>query len=507
VSLLPQETAPNVPAAVVETHISVLVFLGKRVYKLKKPVRFDFLDFSTVDRRREACHREVDLNRRLSPDVYLGVLDVVDAEGVVRDHMVEMVRLPDDRRLSSLVRDPALDVEPAVRTLARCVAAFHEAAVRGPVIDEHAGHASVVARWEQDLAELGRIAAEHPGLLDGRTLADVAVRARRWLAGREPLFADRQQGGHAVDGHGDLRADDVFCLDDGPRVLDCIEFSDRLRHGDVWDDVAFLLMDLERLGRGDLGDRFADAYREFTGDTAPAALVHVFVARRALVRVKVGALRVTQLVPGPDRRAASAEVESLLALAHTHLTAAEVRLVLLGGLPGTGKSTVAEALGTESGAVVMGSDATRKEQAGLPTTVAAPEGFREGLYDLATTDATYALLLDRARVALTHGESVVLDATWADARRREEAREIGRRGGARVVELRCVCPSGLAAERLRARAASGPTESDADEEIAARVAATADDWPEASVLDTSASVAACVLQARPHLGASFGADR
>ncbi|MCD9625381.1 AAA family ATPase [Rhabdothermincola salaria] len=483
------------PAAVVETHISVLTFVGDRVYKLKKPVHFDFLDFRRREQRREACHREVQVNRRLSPDVYLGVLDVVDAEGRLRDHLVEMVRLPPDRRLATLVTDDDPGLAEGLDALARTIADFHADARRGPTLQVDAGHAAATTALERELEELRAGAEGDAPVLDPAVLAEVAGAARRWLAGRAPLFAERASGGHVVDGHGDLQAEDVFCLDDGPRVLDSIEFSDRLRHVDVWDDVAFLVMDLQRLGRADLGEAFADAYRRYSGDRAPASLVAFFAARRALIRAKVLALRARQLDAGTAQAAATEQARALVDLARRDLAAAEVRLVLVGGLPGTGKSTVAEVLSTETDAIVLGSDLTRKERAGIPGDRPAPAGYREGLYDPATTSATYDAMLDRARVALGRGTTVVLDASWSDEAHRRAARRLAAEAEVDLVEVRCVCPAEVAATRIRSRRAAGGGASDADEAVASAMAADTDDWPEALVLDTDAPIDHVVARA------------
>ena len=494
------------PAAVVETHISVLTFVDDRVYKLKKPVHFDFLDFRRREQRREACHREVQVNRRLSPDVYLGVLDVVDAEGRLRDHLVEMVRLPPARRLATLVAEDDPDLSEELDALARTVADFHADARRGPTLRFDAGHAAAGRDLERELSELQALATGRPAVLEPATLAVVARAARRWLAGRGVLFAERAAGGHVVDGHGDLQAEDVFCLDDGPRVLDSIEFSDRLRHVDVWDDVAFLVMDLQRLGRPDLAERFVDAYRRYSGDQAPDSLVAFFAARRALVRAKVLALRARQLGAGPEGSAAAEQARALVELARRDLAAAEVRLGVVGGLPGTGKSTVAEALSAQTGAVLLGSDVTRKERAGVPGDRPAPAGYREGLYDTATTSATYEVLIGRARVALERGTTVVLDASWTDAAHRRAVRQLATDVDVDLVEVRCVCPADVSAERIRSRRRSGDTVSDADEAVAAAMAADADAWPEASVLDTDGPIDEVVDRALRLLGPGPGPD-
>src|SRR5215470_5751941 len=248
-------------ASVAETHVSVLVFVGDRAYKLKKPVAMGFLDFSTREAREAACRREVELNRRLAPDVYLGVADVRGPDGRPCDHLVVMRRMPAERRLAALVRAGA-DVEDSVRRVARLVAAFHERAATSPEIAAAGSVASVRRNWEDNFEQMAPFVG---AVLDAAVAARVRVLAERYLDGRGALFHQRTASGMVRDGHGDLLAEDVFLLDDGPRVLDCIEFDDRLRWGDVLADVAFLAMDLERLGSPGLAARFLDRYREFSG--------------------------------------------------------------------------------------------------------------------------------------------------------------------------------------------------------------------------------------------------
>jgi hypothetical protein len=227
-------------------------------------------------------------------------------------------------------------------------------------------------------------------------VADAVERlAHRYLDGRSRLFERRIAEGHIRDGHGDLLADDVFCLDDGPRILDCLEFDDRLRYGDVLLDVAFLAMDLECLGAPDLARRFLDWYTEFSGRPFPASLASHYVAYRAHVRAKVACLRHDQGVED-----AADEARCLLDLAHRHLEEAAVRLVLVGGLPGTGKSTLARGLADARGWAVLRSDEVRKELTGLPAAVPASSAWGEGLYRPEMTAATYAELLRRASAAL-----------------------------------------------------------------------------------------------------------
>jgi hypothetical protein len=479
------------PAGVLETHSGVVFFLGDRAYKVKKPVDLGFLDFRTRTARLRACRREVALNRRLAPDVYLGVADVIGMDGEPCEHMVVMRRMPSDRRLSDLVQSGA-DVSGELHRLAELLAGFHATALRPPAAALAASASALQERWDDNL----RFMASFSGTVFEAELLDGAgVLARRYLDGRARLFARRVTEGHAIDGHGDLLAEDIFCLDDGPRVLDCLEFDDGLRYGDALADVAFLAMDLEHLGRPDLARAFLDDYRALTKDEWPASLAHHHIAYRALVRAKVAALRAEQGDLGAVARAVQ-----LLALAHHHLNAGRVRLVLVGGLPGTGKSTVAARLAAALGARVLHTDEIRKASAQYHETEAMPASFGQGAYTSGNVEATYEAMLRQAETQLSAGESVVLDATWLEPSRRKAVIEMAERTVADVSQLRCVLQADIAATRLRDRAAAGRGISDADPAIAAMMALGMRPWPEADVLDTNRPPAEVLAQALELLG-------
>lgn len=471
----PGSTGGGYAPAVVETHTGLVFFAGDRAYKLKKALDLGFVDFTTREQRQAACAREVELNRRLSPDVYLGVADVCDPAGEMCDHLVVMRRMPADRRLSTLVCDDA-PLEATLDDLARLLAGFHADAERGPEADRAAGVDALGARWSANTAALEGSAGS---VVDADEVIAIDELARRYLAGRGPLFAARVAAGRACDGHGDLLADDIFCLDDGPRILDCLEFDDDLRREDVLADAAFLTMDLERLGRPDLARRFLTSYRQAAGDEWPESLAHHHIAYRAQVRAKVSAIRA-----GQGSSDAADEARGLLRLARNHLEAGRVRLVLVGGLPGTGKSTLARGLGDVIGAPVLRADVVRKELSGLSPTESAAAAFGEGIYDQQSTQATYDELLARAREALGMGSSVVLDASWSDSARRSAARHLAAETSSDLVELRCVAPLDVIARRIESRAAAGGDPSDADIAVSAAMATAADPWPESTEVDT-----------------------
>jgi uncharacterized protein len=466
------------PAAIHETHSSVVVFLGDRAYKVKKPVDLGFLDFRTREAREQACHREVELNRRLAPDVYLGVADVLGPDGKPCDHLVVMRRMPEELRLSRLVRGDT--VAEHLRRLARLLAAFHAAAPTDAAIAAEGSRDALARRWSDNLRETDRFRGRY---LDPDDHTEMDRLVERYLNGRAPLFAERVRGGLIRDGHGDLVAQDIFCLPDGPRVLDCLDFDDRLRWLDVLDDVCFLAMDLEHLERPDLAEQFLAWYAEFSGHPRIPTLEHHYIAYRAFVRAKVTCLRAEQ-----EGLASAPDALDYTALALRHLRLGAPTLVLVGGAPGTGKSTVARALAERLGWVLLRSDDVRRE------VTATPER-----YTSEAVDRTYAALLARARSALEHGEHVILDATWRSRTHREGAELVAQQTFSDISCFECQAPADIAAARAERRLRDGEDASEAGRDVAARLAAQFDPWPEAIPLDTSKEPEHAIATALRHL--------
>jgi uncharacterized protein len=460
-----------------ESHISWLLFTSDHVLKIKKPVTFGFVDLSTLEARFEACRGEVKMNRRLVPDVYEGVGTLTYPDGR-EEPVVVMRRLPSDRRLSALIQsnDPGVGVH--LERIARRLAAFHAGAERNGKIDAACTADAVTRLWQNNMAELREVS---PSVLEGDELDRIDHMTLRYLAGRSELFGTRILSGRAVDGHGDLLADDIFCLDDGPRLLDCLEFDSSLRYLDTLSDAASLAMDLERLGRPDLCTAFLDCYGQASGDAWPASLAHFYIAYRAMVRAKVACLRAG--TGDPD---APCEARRLAALAFAHAGAATVRLVLVGGLPGTGKSTLADGLSAATGWALLRSDVLRKELAGVRPSESAAAVFQAGMYGAEATASVYAELLSRAALLLRSGRSVILDATWTRQCWRDAAHELGQRATADVVGLECEASAELATLRLTRRGSEGRDPSDATPSIAEALAQVAEPWLDALPVDTSA---------------------
>lgn len=477
----PWTVAGNFAAEVHETHTGVVMLLGDKAYKAKKPIATDFLDFTTVEQRESVCEREVALNSRLAPNSYLGVAHFVGPSGGLAEPVVVMRRYGDHHRLSWKVRNGE-PVHEQLTAIADTLARFHRDAVRSEAIAQQAGPDAITARWEQNLREL-----ERHGVIAADKITEVRQLVTSFVAGRAPLFAQRVADGRVVDGHGDLLADDIFCPPGELAILDCMEFDDTLRFIDGIDDAAFLAMDLEFLGRPELATHFLAAYRRAAGETAPESLVDFYIAYRAVVRAKVDCVRVAQGHP-----AAGVDAQRHFDIALDHLRAGVVRLLLIGGGPGTGKTTVARGLAEQIRAQVISTDDVRRELQQSGAIGGEPGSLNAGLYDPRNVAAVYDEVLRRASVLLQRGVSVILDGTWRDTGQRERARRIAADAAAPFSEFTCSIP----ADEASARVASRPeSTSDATPAIAVELAEESQGWPGGHRLDTSRPVADSVTEA------------
>lgn len=467
-------------ATVAETHSAYVLLIGPRAFKMKKAVQNDFLDFSTVDARRVALEREYTLNVRFSPDVYLGIAELTDPGGGPPEPLLKMHRLPESRKLATLAVSGA-DVTEDLVSIAHIVAQVHARSAHDDTIDRAGSRDALRGRWAANIRELRAFPTP---IVDAATIDDIDERSARYLAGRGPLFDRRIAQHRIVDGHGDLLADDIFCMSDRPRILDCLDFDDKLRYLDGIDDICCLAMDLEFLGRPKAARSLIDAYLEAACDAPPGSLVDHYIAYRATVRAKVACIRALQC-----GATSSADATEHARSASRHLEAATVTATLIGGLPGTGKSTVAAEYASRTGASVLSSDVVRKELAGLDPSEARPSAVGEGLYSPSVTAHTYAELLRRARELLTAGRSVVLDATWTDPDMRERARLLAARARAESIEIECTVPPLTSLQRIATRRSSA---SDATRQVYESMARGRAPWPSARRVSCGGTVAESV---------------
>ena len=449
-----------------QTHISHLFFAGDFVYKVKKPVDLGFLDFTTLEKRKAACEAEVTLNRRIAPDVYLGVEPIrrgpaglaFDGDGEVVEYVVRLRRLPAEWRLSSAVDDGTVEPD-TLRRLGRRVAEFHRRAETSPEIARF-GSLEVVGgncreNFEQTAAYIGRT-------IDDEAWRETREEVEGALRVYAHVFERRVAEGWIRDCHGDLLLEDIFVDPESGaiHVLDCIEFNDRFRYSDTVADVAFLSMDLRNRGRDDLAEVLLDAYFKASDDERHGMLLAFYECYRAYVRGKVRSFVTDQEGPTEgERRRAAEQAARYFRLAHRLARRIRPRLVVVGGLMGSGKSTLATNLARAARAPLVQSDRVRKALAGLAAETPQRVGFGEGIYSPEWTARTYETMLEEAADALADGRSVVLDATWSKAKWRAAARETAESSGALLVLVECVAPPEVMRRRLsRRRPGTRPTD-------------------------------------------------
>ena len=454
-----------------ETHIS-WVFLGSNeVWKVKKPVDFGFLDFTTLELRRRACEAEVELNRRLAPEVYLGVVplisdpggslrfgDVGETAAEVADWAVHMRRLDDRQRADRRLEVGTLEPEH-LEQLAKTLARFHRDADPG---DAGAGGLGDVRRnVEENFAQTRGVLEEYLG----SQATEVVDWQRDFLDRHGELFEARQATGRIRDGHGDLRLDHVYFEDSDPKteapetasctVLDCIEFNQRFRVADVCADVAFLAMDLQARGRADLSEVFLAAYAREAGDYDLYPLVDFYESYRAFVRGKIATFVTRDAsVEYRLRRRAAADARRffLLALASERRSVVPPAVVAVGGVIASGKSTLAKALSRALVAPVIDADHTRKELSGVEALTPLPDAPWQGSYSEGQTARVYDEVLRRGDAVLRSGRSLVLDASFRCREHRLAARALARRHGVPFRLVECRPPLEVCRWRLEERA-------------------------------------------------------
>jgi hypothetical protein len=453
-----------------QTHISIVFLAGEFAYKVKKPVKLPFLDFSTLEKRWHFCNEEVRLNRRLAPDVYLGVVPVTgdaadlrfEGAGEPVDWAVKMRRIAEEATLERRLARGELAPDD-LAALARRLAGFHRSAERSAHIAEF-GRCDIVAK---NIRENFTVAAPLVGRTMSHSVRDRLVAlTEQALNALQPMIDARAARGIPCDTHGDLHLDHVYLFPDRSApgdlvVVDCIEFNERFRYADPVADMAFLVMDLAFHCRRDLASVFADAWFEASGDAEGRALLPLYVSYRAAVRGKVDGLQLVEKeIPeaARDRALIRARGHWFLTLNQLESPGRRACLLLIGGLPGTGKSSLAKALAAEGDFHVIRSDVVRKEFAGIAGGGASPPARAE-IYTREWTDCTYGECLRRTQERLFEGERVIVDATFVEEKRRSPFFEAGWRWG--VPTLFLVCEADPAVVKARLEARSGDV-SDAD---------------------------------------------
>jgi uncharacterized protein len=462
-ALIKADFYPHRPSQVElkQTHISYVLLAGEYVYKVKKPVRFAFLDYSTLEKRLHFCHEEVRLNRRLAPKVYLGVVAVYRTgehfvlgdgsappqDSTVVEHAVKMHRLPEDRMLNHLLVERTVTPEE-IRAIARKLVSFHLSAAteRAPVY----GAPEAVRRQVTDNFEETR-------QFIGQTISDrlfnrIQEDSLGFLREHAELLKSRVREGKVREGHGDLRAESI-CLTDEITIFDCIEFDERLRYCDVASEIAFLAMDLDFLNAPEFSEQLIAEYTTTARDEALSLLLPFYKCYRAYVRGKVESLKgQEQEVPELERERALARAQRYFRLAYRYCRGTPKPAMLITcGLVATGKSTVARMLGDLTGFQVLSSDVVRKGLAHVSPTERAAEGYRKKIYSDSFTRLTYQALLEKAEQCLKAGKGVIVDATFGDRQHRRLFLNRAADIGTRIFFIECRAPEEEIFRRLKER--------------------------------------------------------
>ena len=449
-----------------QTHISWVFLVGDFVYKVKKPLRLSFLDYSTIELRLHFCSEEVRLNRRLAPRVYLGVAPIVirdggcavgavdrAPDGEVVDYAVCMHRLPEERMLDRVLQRQGADAVP-LDALTERLASFHAGCSIGEA-KRHGTPEAIRQLMLENLHETDRFVGATLRAADRYRLECAAL---AFVDARRGLLERRLRDGFVREGHGDLRPEHVCLAPEGVVVFDCVEFSARFRTADVASEIAFLTMELEFLGFPELAEDLAAAYARRTADAEFESLLRFYGVHRAIVRGKVESLKSAEPeVPQGERETARDAAARYFRLAARYAVAPRPpELIAVLGLSGTGKSTVARVVAELTGFPVYSSDVLRKR-------IAEREGVtaKERLYDADWNRRTYQALRERAERRLASRRGAIVDATFQNRSERRWLADLAGHAGVTLVILECRADDGEVRSRLEARAARPDSISDA----------------------------------------------
>jgi len=446
---------------VIETHISRVFLAGQFAYKVRKPVKFDFVDFSTAQARHSDCETELRLNRRFAPELYLDVTPivagaapgsvVVGGRGAPLEYAVRMRRFAQQDLLIEALKAGRLD-PVHIDMLAQGISNFHAAQSPAAPCDDFGTPARIDATLSECLGGLARLPTDY-GVAD--RIAP-AIRAR--AAALRSAFQARLHSGHVRECHGDLHLGNIVLLDGNPTPFDCLEFDPRLRWIDTISDLAFPIMDLLHHGKRDLAYRLLNTYLEHSGDYAGLAVLPFYIAMRALVRARVLLERAQQQhATNVTTNLASDECRSLLELAFEYLCRPTAPMAVMHGLSGSGKSTVAARISEANGMVRARSDVERKRLRHR-----GPPHEHEGWYADDVTEHTYGRLLAICRIGCRAGFPMIADATFLSRRQRERFAVQARRLGVPFSIIACEAPVEVLRARIEARAQTRRDPSDAD---------------------------------------------
>jgi hypothetical protein len=448
---------PHEPQAVevIQTHISVVFLAGDLVYKVKKPVDFGFLDFSTLEKRRYYCHEEVRLNSRFSDDVYLRVDEIfegpgginLNARGDVIDYAVVMRRLPHDGEMVRMLENEEVDEEILIK-VADKIAEVHEDAESNERIQSFARPEVISKNLEENFTQVRPFVGR---TIDLNSHREISTQAREFVTRESELFLRRIEQGRIKDCHGDLHTDHIV-IEEEVILFDCIEFNERFRFQDTASDLAFLLMDLDFRGFPGFAKIILNRLMRREKDSGFDGLIDFYKSYRAFVRGKVESFTLDEPeISQEDRELARETARQYFDLAASYLRPIRPFLVIFCGLMGSGKSYLSERLAFRMGMERVSSDIVRKKIFQTPSQEHRLDKFGQGIYSSNAKQRVYRELLDRADRLLGEGSWVILDASFIDKTKRVQAFKLAQRHDAQFLIIHCVAPEDTIRERLEER--------------------------------------------------------
>jgi aminoglycoside phosphotransferase family enzyme/predicted kinase len=452
----------------VETHTAWVFLTGERAYKIKKPVNFGFLDFSTLDRRKTFCEREVQLNSEIS-DLYLGVEPITMDEkdnlklgenGEVVEYAVVMKELPQEAMMSHLLAEDKVGYG-VIDKLAKETARFHRKARTSDEITKEGSLDSVRFNWEENFSQTEDVKDVTISSEDFRFIRE---RIERFLREKEPAFRKRERDGYIRYCHGDLHSGNIFVHKGKIHIFDRIEFNLRFACSDTAADLAFMTMDLDFHRKRNLSDFLLDRYLDHTADYELLRFHDFFRCYRAYVRGKVIGFQLAQNPADPEAIKSRARAYFDLAKLYASTLSSKPQLIVSYGLPGTGKSLMASRTRNWTNAIHIRSDIVRRLLAGASLDEHHYASFGKDLYSSEMSNRVYEALKDKARTYLAQNQSLIIDATYSKQKERAELKEVGEKLEAEVHFIRCEAPDEKVREWIEQRKTSDK-QSDATWEI------------------------------------------
>jgi aminoglycoside phosphotransferase family enzyme/predicted kinase len=446
-----------------QTHISYVALTGTYAYKVKKPVNFGFLDFSTLDKRKYFCEEELRLNKRLSPEIYLDVLPItrtdsaleLNGSGPIVDYALKMKEFPQEQIMTNMLKRGAI-TEETIDQLCKRLIEFYS-----------------TQQPTEDVTKFGEMLAVKQNIDENfeqtKPMIDITVprdtfqyiseAATRFFEKKKDVFKRRMKDGRILDCHGDLHSGNIVVTDHEIQIFDCIEFNERFRYIDVASDIAFLAMDLDYQNCPYLSSHLIQDYIEQSGDKGIHGVLNFYKSYRAYVRGKVHGFQLNDphiSLEVKQEIVHHAKKYFDLSKYYTELFSRDLRaptplLLVVSGLTGTGKSTVAQKLAVDYHAQQINTDVVRKQHASIQQYERHHDDFHTGLYSPANIDKTYERVIDLAATHLRKKENVVLDATFQKRSYRENARTVAKKHHATLVFIHCTCPDEIVKRRLEER--------------------------------------------------------